>query len=156
MNEPVPKRTAEKVSQSIDDKTLRQFVGYGLKRAFNRIQSDLAQTLKVYELRMLTYTALVLIIDNPGLRQSQLADAMDIERPNLVLVIDELEQRGLIFRDKVPSDRRAHALKATLAGQRLYEQAVAAVIAHEEKLLKGIDENERAQILATLSRIERS
>ena len=41
---------------------------------------------------MLTYTALVLIVDNPGLNQSRLAQVMDIERPNLVNVIDELEE----------------------------------------------------------------
>ena len=77
------------------DATLRNFVGYRMKRAFNVVQADLTKTLKPFDLRMLTYTALVLIVDNPGLRQSQLADAMDIERPNLVVLIDELERRDL-------------------------------------------------------------
>ena len=101
----------------VSDATMRGFVGYQIKRAFNVIQDDLAKTLKPFELRMLTYTALVLIVDNPGMRQSQLADAMDIERPNLVVIIDELERRELIVRDRVPTDRRAYALKATLAGR---------------------------------------
>ena len=97
----------------ISDKTLRTFVGYHLKRSFNVIQSDLIETLRPFDLRMLTYTALVLIVDNPGLNQSRLARVMDIERPNLVIVIDELEERELITRDRVPGDRRSYALHPT-------------------------------------------
>ncbi|WP_428688314.1 MarR family winged helix-turn-helix transcriptional regulator [Roseibium sp.] len=137
------KKTAPDVSPesgiaSVSDRTLRSLHGYQMKRTFNVIQSDLARTLKPFDLRMLTFTALVLIIDNPGLRQSQLAEAMDIERPNLVVIVDELERRDLIIRDRLPNDRRAYALKATLAGRHLCEKAVAAVTAHEKLLLKGI------------------
>ena len=138
------------------DATLRNFIGYSLKRAFNVIQSDLAQTLKPFDLRMMTYTALVLIVDNPGLSQSQLAEAMDIERPNLVVIIDELERRELIVRDRVPTDRRAYALKATLLGRQLYDRAVAAVTAHEERLLSGLSEDARATMIAAFKTIERS
>lgn len=140
----------------VSDATMRGFVGYQIKRAFNVIQDDLAKTLKPFELRMLTYTALVLIVDNPGMRQSQLADAMDIERPNLVVIIDELERRELIVRDRVPTDRRAYALKATLAGRQLYEKSVAAVTAHEERLLRGVDDDTIATVLAAMKTIEKA
>ena len=43
----------------VSDATLRKFVGYHMKRAFNVVQADLTETLKPFELRMLTYTALV-------------------------------------------------------------------------------------------------
>jgi DNA-binding MarR family transcriptional regulator len=105
---------------------------------------------------MLTYTALVLIVDNPGLRQSQLADAMDIERPNLVVILDELERRELITRDRVPADRRAYALQVTLSGRQLYDSAVAAVTAHEEQLLQGLDDEARETLVVALKIIENS
>lgn len=127
-----------------------------MKRAFNVVQSDLTHALKPFDLRMLTYTALVLIVDNPGLRQSQLAEAMDIERPNLVVIVDELERRELIVRDRVPTDRRAYALKATLAGRQLYEKAVTAVTAHEARLLAGLDDETRKTVIAALKTVERS
>lgn len=139
----------------ITDATLRGFVGYHMKRTFNVVQDDLAKTLKPFGLRMLTYTALVLIVDNPGLRQTQLAHAMDIERPNLVVILDELERRELIVRDRVPTDRRAYALKATLAGRHLYESAVAAVTSHEKRLLTGIDEETRRAFIAVMQQIEK-
>lgn len=141
---------------TVSDTTLRSFVGYRMKRAFNVVQDDLTATLRPFDLRMLTYTALVLIVDNPGLRQSQLADAMDIERPNLVVIIDELERRELIVRDRVPTDRRAYALRATLVGRQLYDKAVAAVTAHEVKLLAGLDDSTVATVLDALRVIEKA
>ena len=140
----------------VKDETLRNLVGYQMKRAFMVIQADLLKTLKPFDLRMLTYTALVLIVDNPGMRQSQLADAMEIERPNLVVIIDELERRELIVRDRVPTDRRAYALKATLAGRQLYEKAVSAVNAHEDALLKSVDEEMLANMLTAMKLIEKT
>lgn len=134
----------------VSDDTLRNFVGYHLKRSFNVIQADLTQTLKPFDLRMLTFTALVFIVDNPGMSQSQLADAMDIERPNLVIIIDELEQRELIVRDRVQTDRRMYALRATLAGKRLYKKAVAADKEHEARLLAGLDKETRKNLKLTL------
>lgn len=154
MRKPNTKAPAAPEITRINDATLRHFVGYHMKRAFNVIQTDLAQTLKPFDLRMLTYTALVMIVDNPGLRQSQLADAMDIERPNLVVIIDELERRDLISRDRVPTDRRAYALHATLAGRHLCDKAVAAVTAHEQQLLEGLEEEAINIMVATLKHIE--
>ncbi len=153
MKKPLP--AARSTTIDVSDATLRRFMGYNMKRAFNIIQADLNRTLKPFELRMLTYTALVLIVDNPGLRQSQLAAAMDIERPNLVVIVDELERRELIVRDRAPTDGRAYALKATLAGRRLYEKAIAAVTAHEERLFIHMDAETRDALITAMRSIRK-
>lgn len=154
MTEPKSKPVVAPDVTAPDYETLEQFVGYHLKLASNAVLGDLAKVLRPLELRMITYTALVLIVDNPGLQQSQLADAMDVERPNLVVIIDELERRELITRDKVPTDRRAYALRATLAGHRLYERAIDAVMAHEVALFKGIDPKDLAVLTDVALKIE--
>ncbi len=138
----------------VSDATLRRFLGQHMTRASNVVQGDLARVLKPFELRMTTHTALVLIVDNPGLSQTQLARAMDVERPNLVVIIDELEQRELIVREKVPADRRAYALRATLAGRRLCEKPIKAFEAHEARLFAGIDEGTKNVIVQVLSQFQ--
>lgn len=153
---PHPKSRPQTDVTHVSDASLRRLLGYNLKRAFNAVQADLAQTLKPFDLRMLTYTALVLIRDNPGLRQSQLAAAMDIERPNLVVILDELERRELITRDRVETDRRAYALHVTLAGERLFTKANAAVEAHEARLLKDIDAETRDAVERATRAIRRA
>ena len=147
-----PEKTKQTAPRVVDP-TLNRFMGYHMKRAFNVVQSDLGKTLKPLDLRMLTFTALSLIRDNPGLSQSQLADAMDIERPNMVVIIDELERRDLIRRDRVPTDRRAYALTITLAGRRLCDRAIAAIEAHEARVFAGLDPDTRALMIGGLSQI---
>lgn len=147
------KSSTETEVSVVRDDTLRQFLGYHLKRTSNDILADLAETLKPFDLRMLTYTALVLIVDNPGMRQYQLADAMDIERSNLVIVLDELERRDLILRDRVPTDRRAYALRATLPGSRMCQKAIAAVVAHEKALLGAISPERLDDLITVLREI---
>lgn len=80
---------------------------------------------------------------------------MDVERPNLVVIVDELEQRDLIQRSRVPTDRRTYALHATSAGQKLFRRAVKAVRVHEEALFHGIDAQTREAILTALQMIRR-
>lgn len=140
--------------ETISDATLRGLVGYSMKRAFMVIRADLARTLEPFELRMMTFTALTLVADNPGLSQSQLAQAMAVERPNLVVIVDELETRGLIIRDRVPTDRRTYALTITPEGEALLAEATAAVYAHENEIMGGLSAEEEAALIATLNRIE--
>lgn len=135
------------------DKVLRDLLGYHIKRAQSAIQADLNAALKPFGLRMLTFSALAVVASTPGLRQAQLADALSIERPNLVVILDELERRGLILRDRVPTDRRAYALKATLEGTRLFEAARDAVRTHEARLFAGISGEELARLRVMMQTI---
>ena len=140
--------------KNITDETLRTFVGHHLKKTFNVIRSDLIDTLRPFDLRMLTYTALDLIVDNPGLNQSHLAQVMDIERPNLVIIIDELEARELITRDRVPGDRCRYALNPTEAGRVLYKRTLKAVTQHEKTLLACLDPEKLKDLVNILKSIE--
>lgn len=149
-NQPKPQQEISKVS----DAPLREFVGYHIKRAFNVIQADLNEVLQQFELRMVSYSVLVLIVENPGIRQSQLSDALAIERPNLVVIIDDLEKREFITRDRLLTDRRAYLLQATLAGRRLCEKAFKAVSTHEQALFEGIDDETRSYIVRAMKHIE--
>lgn len=138
----------------VDDTTLRSFIGYRLKRAFNMLRADLVGVLEPLGLRMITYSALVLIVDNPGLRPSRLAEALAIERPNMVAILDELEDQGLVQRARDPRDRRAHTLTATPQGRRLMTRAIAVDQRHEAALLAGISAEDLAVVERFLDQIE--
>jgi DNA-binding MarR family transcriptional regulator len=142
-------RPAQAADVSVE--TLRGLTGYNIRRASGAVQADLARTLAPFSLRMITFSALVLVIDNPGMRQSQLADALAIERSNLVVVVDDLEGRGLVTRDPTPEDRRAYALRPTQAGRRLCEKALRAVEAHEARMLRHLT---KAEILALVQALQ--
>lgn len=153
----MPREAAAKAAPpvfAISDATLREFTGYNMKRAFMVIQADVTRTLEPFGLRMVTYSALAIIGDNPGLSQTQLAAALVIERPNLVVIVDELERKDLVSRDRVPTDRRTYALRLTSEGARLLARATEAVRGHEARMMQGIGKADEAALIASLNKIE--
>ncbi|WP_334191348.1 MarR family winged helix-turn-helix transcriptional regulator [Pararhodobacter sp.] len=136
------------------DSILRVFMGYDMKRAFAAIQTDVNAVLAPFGLRMLTFSVLSVIRDNPGLRQTQLAEILAIERPNLVLILDELEGLDLVTRTRARDDRRAYELKVTLKGRRLAERAFTAVTEHDDRMARGLSAEERAALHRALRQIQ--
>ncbi len=136
------------------DTGLRDFIGYNLRRASNAVMSDAARVLEPLGLRVTTFSALSVICDTPDVTQSHLAATLNMERSNTVLIIDALEQAGLIGRHRMESDRRSYALRATLKGIQTRKEAVAALASHEDRLFAQLDAAERAQLVLLLRRIE--
>ena len=145
---------AEKFEIETADHTLRGLLGYRIKRAFLSVRNDLAATLQPFGLRMITFSVLSVVIDRPMIRQSELAEALAMERSNLVPVMDGLQKSGLIGRHQVEEDRRVCAFKATDKGRALFKQALMAVRAHERRMYGELDPAERLQLESFLSRVE--
>ncbi|WP_321334146.1 MarR family transcriptional regulator [Breoghania sp.] len=138
---------------SVEPGVLGEFIGYVMKRAYLTIHGDFLASLDHLGLRPGTFSALSIIVDNPDISQSQLARALEIERSGVVLIVDHLEGRELIGRHRVPGDRRAYALRATLAGRRLRDKAATAIREHEARLLGSLSEEEQAQLRGLLMRV---
>ncbi|WP_245866445.1 MarR family winged helix-turn-helix transcriptional regulator [Oceaniglobus roseus] len=125
-----------------------------MQRTLHLVQADAAATLAPLGLRRLTFAALAVIVDSPGLRQTDLARALAIEPPNMVPVVDELVRRGLVARERDTCDRRASQLIATEPGQRLCARAARALEAHDARMLAGLSAEARMALSAALLRIE--
>ncbi len=144
----------DRVGQNVEDTVLGDLIGYRLKRAYMQIQPEAQRVLAEDDLRVVSFSCLSIIADNTGIVQSELADALQMERSNLVVIIDELEQRGLITRKKVPTDRRRYALTATLRGRRLRDRAAEKVRTAEDEIIGRLDDKDRAHLRAVLERLE--
>jgi DNA-binding MarR family transcriptional regulator len=138
------------------DSRLTDFIGYGMKRALSIVQADLARVLSDFGLRAVSFSALSIIVAQPGLTQTQLADALQIERSNLVTLIDELSGRGLIIRAPVAQDRRRHALMPTATGKKLAIAAREAVEAHERALFSCLTAQEQTDLKRLLTKFRQS
>ncbi|WP_420324524.1 MarR family winged helix-turn-helix transcriptional regulator [Mameliella sp.] len=136
------------------DAGLRQLTVYRLRRATVQMLSTISQELAPFGLRRTTFSALAVVVDRPGLRQTQLADALAIERPNLVKIVDELEAAGLIQRCQAEGDRRAYALHPTEDGELLHRRAYEAVQAADRRLMHGLSPAEVQALNAALHLIE--
>ena len=86
----------------------------------------------------------------PGQSQRELADALGMHAPRLVALIDELEARGLVARERDPSDRRNYAISLTDEGRQLFTELGRVARQHEHALTAALDDTERAQLLTLL------
>jgi DNA-binding MarR family transcriptional regulator len=153
MTAAVPIELAES-RRGVSGHVLRGFVGYNLKRAYMVVQPAVQAALAPLELRILSFASLSMIVDNPGITPSRLAELLAMERSNVVGVIDELEARELVRRNRLETDRRRFALTATTRGRRLRDRAAVEIGKTEDCLLSRLDAGEQAQLVRLLNKIE--
>ena len=132
---------------------LPELIGYRLRIAQIGIFRDFCTSVDEAEITPTLFGVLVLIDANPGMKQTQLADAIQLDRSSVVSVLDTLEARGLVERVRAPDNRRANALHLTAAGRHLLHSLIPQVRAHEERVLQDLDAAERAQLRKLLGRL---
>ena len=131
-------------------------VGYLLRRAQMAVFEDFGRRFAALDLTPAQFSTLVSIRENPGRRQSDIAAALGVQRPNFVALMDELERRGLAERLRSGADRRANALKLTPAGLALLDRALAAQAEQEAAIRAALGgEAERSRLVETLARLSR-
>lgn len=132
---------------------LPSLIGYQLRLTQLAVFSDFAAELKDYDISPGRFGVLVLIAANPGMTQSQLAYATQLDRSTMVAVIDRLEERGLVERRPSPTDRRSNALVLTAAGEKLLKQLKRRVKQHEARIAATMTPAETAKLVELLGRI---
>ena len=92
------------------------------------------------------YHHAVLAVLDEGSRETQgaIADALGYDRGQLVGLLDELEERGLIERRRDPADRRRHSVRMTPEGKRALGTLRALARRLENDFLANLDETQRA------------
>ncbi|WP_037552757.1 MarR family winged helix-turn-helix transcriptional regulator [Sphingomonas sp. URHD0057] len=105
---------------------------HAVKRAFARRAAHLGITGAQAKV-------LLRLTRNPGLRQVELADILDIEPITLTRMIDRLEEAGYVERAADPADRRAWRLQLTDTAQPLVVKLKAIAAELVEEAFAGID-----------------
>jgi DNA-binding MarR family transcriptional regulator len=107
------------------------------------------QAMEAYEETGLhPYHHAVLAVLDEGSRETQgaIADALNYDRGQLVGLLDELEDRGLVERKRDPSDRRRQSVRITAEGERALTSLRARALKLENDFLAGLDEGQRAAL----------
>ncbi|NCF09198.1 MAG: MarR family transcriptional regulator [Gammaproteobacteria bacterium] len=142
-----------KRGDAIDFGLLPGLLGYQVRQAQIAIFRDFTSSLAEDGMTPTLFGSLVLIEANPGLKQADLARALQLDRSTVVTVIDTLEKRGLVARQRAIDDRRSNAISLTTAGGHLLARLKPRVADHEARLVGDLDADERAILVSMLARI---
>ncbi|GAB4584706.1 MarR family winged helix-turn-helix transcriptional regulator [Nocardia sp. IFM 10818] len=115
---------------------LLRYPTYVLGKLHKAMHNRLGTSLR--EHWMLTYLA-----ERSEISQQEMADAMAIDRSEVVRLIDGMEKAGLVTRTRDPEDRRKYRLAMTKAGNRQREETDARIADATDILLERLTAAER-------------
>jgi DNA-binding MarR family transcriptional regulator len=118
-----------------------------LSRSVYRLVDEDQLGMKLKEFVMLNYLG-----DADGTTQGQLGEAMGIDANTVVLLLNGLEQRGFVVRERDPQDRRRHIVRITPAGRKALVRAERALESLTDEALGNLDADERTALRALLAK----
>ena len=102
------------------------------------------------DLRLLM--ALSYLGDHDGAPQQEFADALCMDAKNVVLLLNDLEDRGYLIRRRDSEDRRRHRVYIAPGGREALDRASRAQEEIEDDVLRCLDADERLTLWRLLAR----
>jgi DNA-binding MarR family transcriptional regulator len=141
----------------LDDSALQHLMGYRLALADTEARRVYRQHIgKPLDLRPVEFTVLLLLLTNGRATPKQLAQRLGMSPPNVTVLLDRLEQRGLLLRQRNACDGRAMDLVLTARGTTLARRAQRASETMERGLLAALTPTEHETLKSLLDRLGRS
>lgn len=137
------------------NENLEGTVGYQLQLASTAFLATFVQATGQVSIRRIQFALLAVIGENPEIRQGEAGERLGIQRANLVPLIKDLVDKGLVERRVASDDRRALALGLTDLGKKRLDAGFKRISEHEDEMLKNFTRSERATLMRLLRKITR-
>jgi DNA-binding MarR family transcriptional regulator len=98
------------------------------------------------------FVALLYLREMTKTTQQKLAKTLMLDANNCVILLNGLEERGLIERVRDPEDRRRHIVAMTAKGGRALEKAERQLETVEDDVLGNLSQDERDQLRDLLAK----
>jgi len=129
-------------------------IGYRIAKARITTQALFIRHVgKPFALRPVEFSLLMLLQANGGLAPSQLSDALALSRPHLTLLLDRMQERGWLARERSEVDRRSQQVRLTEAGAALATEVAGRAPDMETELQSVLSTAERAMLIELLDKV---
>jgi len=146
----------------IDDKTggppdelggLNGIVGFHIRLAHGAVYRHFTETFVDLDLTQKQVSALWLVADHPGISQIALGQQLRMDRATTMTIVNRLQQRDYLRRERSDSDGRKQALHVTAAGVEALAEAKRCIALHEAWLKARFTPDEIEKLVEMLARI---
>lgn len=118
----------------------------------NHLKNNLEKDLQEYDISPAQSIIIRRLCEKDNLTQKELAKDTYFKQSSLTLLIDKLEQKGLVERKNKKNDRRAYLICITTKGKNLEKIIKDAGKKVEDEALKDINENTKELMIQTLKK----
>ena len=139
--------------EQLDLNGLPGLLGFQVRRAQIAMYRDFNATLKPVDLTQKQYAVLALLRANPGASQIAIAGTLGMDRATMMAIVDRLQDRHLLLRERSTTDRRRQELYLTDEGVQAFEAANRLIAKHEGRFIKRFSPQEFRQLMGMLGRI---
>ena len=137
----------------LDSSRLSHLVGYAASRASITLRKVFAKHMEPLDLKIVEFSILMLVAQNPQVNQKQLGQALDISAPNMAVTLDRMVERGWVERVRSMKDRRAQHIHLTAEGTQLVQRAERIAATMEAPSLAMLSAAECALLIELLHKV---
>jgi DNA-binding MarR family transcriptional regulator len=121
------------------------------------LQKRITSLLLPFDLSPATGLVLSILADSEApVSPNHIASRLIISRASVTSLLDSLEKRGFVKRQPHLTDRRMLLVELTGLGRQVATQFRPVVHHHEKEWMSALNENEQAQLIETLKRLQAS
>jgi len=132
---------------------LNDIVGFHLRLAHGAVYRHFAETFATLDLTQKQVSALWLVAEQPGLSQIELGRRLSMDRATTMTIVNRLQERVYLRRERSASDARKQALYVTEEGEAALAEAKACIAEHEAWLKGRFTAAEVEKLVEMLVRI---
>ena len=148
-------RVQKELRQTVPFKTTAQEAMVALMRTADLVRRQIAAVLEPHDVTLQQYNVLRILRGGgaDGVPTLEVAARMIEQTPGITRLLDRLEAKGLVKRERCPKDRRQHLCWITPAGSDLLRALDAPLLAAGEQILQGLNNDDRIAFIRLLDAI---
>jgi DNA-binding MarR family transcriptional regulator len=132
---------------------LNDILGFHIRLAHGAVYRHFTETFASLDLTQKQVSALWLVGDHPGISQIAMGGRLRMDRATTMTIVNRLQDRDYLRRERSDSDGRKQALFLTGAGAAALEQAKTCIAEHEAWLKGRFTAAEIEKLVEMLARI---
>ncbi|WP_428606222.1 MarR family winged helix-turn-helix transcriptional regulator [Sedimenticola sp.] len=133
--------------------TLRDGPGFQLLRTAALFKHAFAKALRPYDITPVQFALLGLLWERDGLNQHEIATLLGKDRPNITRILEKLELKGMVVRERDPEDRRSTRVFLSPLALQQRRELESVALDFRAHALEGLAESERTILQQLLLRL---